>query len=37
MANLIPNNVLFSTISNSLSDFMIGAVQAFATNNPGAG
>lgn len=37
MANLIPNNVLFSTISNSLSDFMIGAVQAFATNNPGNG
>ena len=37
MANLIPNNVLFSTISNSLSDFMIGAVQAFATNNPGTG
>lgn len=37
MANLIPNNVLFSTISNSLSDFMIGAVQAFATNNPGQG
>ena len=37
MTNLIPNNVLFSTISNSLSDFMIGAVQAFATNNPGNG
>lgn len=37
MANLIPNNVLFSTIDNSLSDFMIGAVQAFATNNPGNG
>lgn len=37
MANLIPNNVLFSTINNNLSDFMIGAVQAFATNNPGQG